>query len=139
MGEETRGLDVELSEGAKVNDDSVCGGRSERGLAQFHSGARTTIDNEEGADDVEGGGDDVSGDDDRLKRGGDYGRHVSADRAQEPVVVAKQAAQSGGAFGQSSRIDSTDKAIVQRSATHLKFAQTDAQCMQSCSVLGTEA
>ena len=134
MGEETRGLDVELSEGAKVNDDSVRGGRSERGLAQFHSGARTTIDNDEGADDVEGGGDD-----DRLKRGGDYGRHLSTDRAQEPMVVAKQAAQSGGAFGQSSRIDSTNKAIVQRSATHLKFAQTDAQCMQSCSVLGTEA
>ena len=38
MGEETRGLDVELSEGAKVNDDSVCGGRSERGSAQFHTG-----------------------------------------------------------------------------------------------------
>lgn len=39
-------------------------------------------------------------------------------------------------FGQSNRVDSTDKAIVQWSAKHLDIVQTDVQCMQGCSVSG---
>ena len=92
-----------------------------------------------GADDAIGGEDDVNGDDDTLTRGTDNGRHLSAVRVQEPPVVARHAAKLDGPFGQSSNLDSTDKDIVQWSATHLNFKQAEVQCMQRCSILGTEA